>query len=1023
MRVDSITALREALRTARPDQNIDLEPGEYHGPIVIERPVRLRGLGRKTVLWRHAGPVIHVRAAGVRLERLLVERTVLAQGPLVVHDRGCIPTGKESVEIDGDTLVTLGELFPGSTLSIPLTLSVTARTEITVTGVYGAYISPAVLEAPGTHQVTLTLDGSTLKRGEVLLGEITLREGGSTRWLWLTGTVLDSPAPDQPLCAVSGKSRLYPAVGGLTLGESLFAMLGASLPAGAYGTLQRDPSGALALYVPDAAPSPILLNGEPVAARSRRLLRERDSIRIGPLALEMRVAEPLPIALETSAIAFDDFGAAFPEAVPLAVRPVKSGWRGQVVAGVEWLSVEPEGYFRVPPSRPKTWTVALNAAALNLADGEYNIPGGVLIEGDNQIVAVDVRLRVQRPAVALQVAPLDLGACEHGWPVDRVLEVGIVNAGRGAWSGAVQSGVPWLEVLSPMPVGGQSWAETPVQVRFRPVWDRLAPGVHDVPDALIITPESADPAAQSEPYRVPARIEVTPPLGHLSPGVTQIDFPEVEYGGPLPEAALPLTNTGAAPWIGTVAALNGWVRVLPEQFELAPGESAALAVELLDVPADQPLDTPLLLDQIIFEAGPGAAPLPEPVSVYLTIVERPPYLTARSVSFQPFVKGDSPPDGMLIVHNMGPGIWRGQITANIAWLVAPEREFTCAPDETVSIPISLSARAAQELPPGLTRWEAALSVGGGREPVTVSAQVDVRDAPTALHLETPILNFGVVSDDIAGAPVEMVRLLNAGPLPWKGTVTLKAPWLSLERAARAFDLEVPGMHVVEFRVLLNERLLAQPPGVMIDDAAILIEAHRQADAERQTLAVRAQLVVIESAPYLVVEPAHITLAQNRPGAITIRNAGTRRWTLNISAAPWLAVSPAQCTLGGGQSGRIEVRYQLPDGAAPPSDMGPPQPLHDPRAVVIYGPGREIEVPVEVMATAIAAARRRARAAASDLARVAPSSDPGGAAPESASQQPDQPPPAAAPAGDTASGSESGDSEARTGADSRRPDGA
>ncbi len=76
MPVTSLAELREALRTATPGTGIDLAPGEYRGPLVIDTPVTLRGLDRKTVLWRRGGPVIYIRTPGVTLERMLIERTV-----------------------------------------------------------------------------------------------------------------------------------------------------------------------------------------------------------------------------------------------------------------------------------------------------------------------------------------------------------------------------------------------------------------------------------------------------------------------------------------------------------------------------------------------------------------------------------------------------------------------------------------------------------------------------------------------------------------------------------------------------------------------------------------------------------------------------------------------------------------------------------------------------------------------------------------------------------------------------------
>ena len=98
------------------------------GPLVIDKPVTLRGLDRKTVVWRRGGPVIYIRTPGVTLERILIERTVETQGPLIVHNVGCAPTGRESMQLD--TLISLGELVPGSTLILPLEIETAGRAEL-----------------------------------------------------------------------------------------------------------------------------------------------------------------------------------------------------------------------------------------------------------------------------------------------------------------------------------------------------------------------------------------------------------------------------------------------------------------------------------------------------------------------------------------------------------------------------------------------------------------------------------------------------------------------------------------------------------------------------------------------------------------------------------------------------------------------------------------------------------------------------------------------------------------------------
>src|SRR5258708_28129148 len=122
MQVASPAELRQALLTASPGDTIELAPGEYRGPLLINTAITLRGLDRKTVLWRRGGPVIFVQTPGVKLEKFLLERTVDTQGPLVVHnpncDPDCAPVGRESRPLDA--LINLGELIPRSTLTPPL---------------------------------------------------------------------------------------------------------------------------------------------------------------------------------------------------------------------------------------------------------------------------------------------------------------------------------------------------------------------------------------------------------------------------------------------------------------------------------------------------------------------------------------------------------------------------------------------------------------------------------------------------------------------------------------------------------------------------------------------------------------------------------------------------------------------------------------------------------------------------------------------------------------------------------------
>lgn len=921
--VRTLAELQDALHTATPGDTLELAPGEYRGPVVIDKSITLRGLDRQTVLWRRGGPVVFVRVPGVKLERLLVERTVDAHGPTIVHYPECVPTGKESMELDGDTLINLGELVPGHTLSVPLEIGVKTRTEISVTGLHGAWITPTVLESPGNHQVNLTLDGNALiNKGELLLGEVTIREGAATRYLWVSGIVLDTLPPEQPLCLAVGQMRLYPSVNGLILDGGLLSVLegGAELAGmGRYAILQRD-MGTLALYVPGEPPSPVLLNGFPVIRGTRRVLRENDTIKIGEIALIAMAAEPLPITIEPTALTFADFDAQFPDPLTLTVKNGKAGWRGEVKATLPWLGVSPDGQVRIPPSRHHEWSIFLNQDALTLADNTYEAQGGVLVIGPNHILSVDVKMAIKRPDVALQIQPVDMETVEWGWPVERTVEFAIVNAGRGGWSGRVDSNLPWLEVITPMPVSDGPWSQTVIEVKFVPTWDKLKVGVHEIAQALTLKESSGT-------YPISARIEVLPAQGHLTVLTPLIAFDAVERGMPaLPDARLEVRNEGGGTWTGQVRAATGWVQVEPADLTLGPGASAELTVTLLDIPPDQPLDAPLVIDDIQF--GEDTA-----VQVRLTVVELPPYLSVRPVNFAPFVKGETPPEGTLNIYNMGPSIWRGTVKSTLTWLTVPDRPFLCEPGEIIDLTVTLSNRAALKI--GVNRFEGALVLTGTREPVTASVQVDLRDAALELYLETPTLNFGQVNGANTELPTDTIRLLNANATPWKGRIELCVPWLTLEGKSRAFDVEIPKMSAAEFKVLLGDAVRWMKPGLLVEEKAILITSEQ----DKQTLIARVMFILNEWTPLLEITPAKVALTAGVTQKISVRNQGDRSWPLTVSAAPWLNATPAEFTLEPGKSRDIEIKAR-PENAVPGT-------LNDPRGVVIVGPGQEHEIAVEL----------------------------------------------------------------------------
>jgi hypothetical protein len=128
-----------------------------------------------------------------------------------------------------------------------------------------------MLDAGGKHLVLLTLDGKALLRGEILLGEITIRqrgvEGGAdtTSYVWVSCTVRESALPARQFCLATKKNRAYPSATGLMLDGAQLATLDNADPTlGRFAFIQRDPGGSLFLYQMGQPPAPVMLNGTPI---------------------------------------------------------------------------------------------------------------------------------------------------------------------------------------------------------------------------------------------------------------------------------------------------------------------------------------------------------------------------------------------------------------------------------------------------------------------------------------------------------------------------------------------------------------------------------------------------------------------------------------------------------------------------------------------------------------------------------------------------------------------------------------
>lgn len=211
-------------QTAYQDKNLwtqdtlSLEPGEYEGPLVVDRTCRIDGHGATLVA--ASGPVLLLRAPNVHVRDLRVELT----GQRGVAIEATAPGARfESVSVRGSVMgvrgedaewkvpsvIRLGDFAAGESNSFSVRLSVPMAARIT-TRMRGVKVSPTILHA---GENTLRIVVEPMAANTILYGELWL-ETAVTRRIWLSGKAVQDaprkqaktvpPTPAQPQPCASG---------------------------------------------------------------------------------------------------------------------------------------------------------------------------------------------------------------------------------------------------------------------------------------------------------------------------------------------------------------------------------------------------------------------------------------------------------------------------------------------------------------------------------------------------------------------------------------------------------------------------------------------------------------------------------------------------------------------------------------------------------------------------------------------------------------------------------------------------
>lgn len=184
--------LIELISRAAPNSEIILPSGEFEGPLVINKPLRLKG--KNTTVWAKRSPVIRVVSGGVSLSDIRAEITEGSiEDPAIIAD---IMTAVSNIEVLGRVsgfgaedgffdiprTIELGRFSADGENSFKLEVNVPARTEV-FCEMREVTLAPSVLNT-GRNELTITVSGISAQT--FLYAEV-LFKSQFTRRVYLTG--------------------------------------------------------------------------------------------------------------------------------------------------------------------------------------------------------------------------------------------------------------------------------------------------------------------------------------------------------------------------------------------------------------------------------------------------------------------------------------------------------------------------------------------------------------------------------------------------------------------------------------------------------------------------------------------------------------------------------------------------------------------------------------------------------------------------------------------------------------------
>lgn len=218
--------LNQIIDGALPGADITLPAGEFEGPVIIAKPLRISG--KNTTVWAKKGSVIEIKSPGVSISDIRAELTESSETDCAI--KAFFPADAKNVEVLGSVsgfgaedgffdvprTINLGEFLAEAENTFTLSVNVPEKTEI-LCDIKEIVISPKTLDK-GRNDLTITVNGISEKT--LLYAEILFRTRFVRRVYLMGKPKADIPAVNKCIYTAPERDFSQTAVQPTALAES-----------------------------------------------------------------------------------------------------------------------------------------------------------------------------------------------------------------------------------------------------------------------------------------------------------------------------------------------------------------------------------------------------------------------------------------------------------------------------------------------------------------------------------------------------------------------------------------------------------------------------------------------------------------------------------------------------------------------------------------------------------------------------------------------------------------------------------